>query len=275
MLIIETPWQTSPPHTLRILPEFSAGAYLLRGIDYLRNEATGRSFVSTNLSRTTGLYDVAQTTESSSSKLNFGNTADLNPGLAGYTLGMLAYIRAPYASYLTTRYFHKDIRANYEANNSFGFNAGRTDYSPPVYFSATSYVNTTPNSVQTLLSNVTGAWRYFVMTHDGGRLRLYISGVLIGSVACALPNASTFPLLLGADLNSNNTSGNFSVEMAYYLRYCLPGSLVQSPWQIFTPQQIIIPTPAAAGYTHPTLSLATATEITATSFKPRVTYTFA
>ena len=32
---------------------------------------------------------------------------------------------------------------------------------------------------------------------------------------------------------------------------------------------------AAAGYTHPTLSLATATEIGATSFKPRVTYTFA
>lgn len=33
--------------------------------------------------------------------------------------------------------------------------------------------------------------------------------------------------------------------------------------------------PDASGYTHPTLSLATATEIGATSFKPRVTYTFA
>jgi hypothetical protein len=29
-----------------------------------------------------------------------------------------------------------------------------------------------------------------------------------------------------------------------------------------------------SGYTHPTLSAVTATEITATSFKPRVTYTF-
>ena len=46
-------------------------------------------------------------------------------------------------------------------------------------------------------------------------------------------------------------------------------------WQLFAPRRIIIPTPAAAGYTHPTLSLATATEITATGFKPRVTYTFA
>ena len=44
---------------------------------------------------------------------------------------------------------------------------------------------------------------------------------------------------------------------------------------LFAPHRTPIPTPAAAGYTHPTLSLATATEITATGFKPRVTYTFA
>jgi hypothetical protein len=31
---------------------------------------------------------------------------------------------------------------------------------------------------------------------------------------------------------------------------------------------------ASTGYTHPTLSAVTATEITATGFKPRVTYTF-
>ena len=37
-------------------------------------------------------------------------------------------------------------------------------------------------------------------------------------------------------------------------------------------EQVSAATPT---YTHPTLSLATATEIGATSFKPRVTYTFA
>ena len=52
-------------------------------------------------------------------------------------------------------------------------------------------------------------------------------------------------------------------------------SLYVNPWQLFAPRRIYIPTATAAGYTHPTLSLATATEITATSFKPRVTYTFA
>ena len=52
-------------------------------------------------------------------------------------------------------------------------------------------------------------------------------------------------------------------------------SISINPWQLFAPRRILIPTAAAAGYTHPTLSLATATEITATGFKPRVTYTFA
>ena len=55
----------------------------------------------------------------------------------------------------------------------------------------------------------------------------------------------------------------------------LAAALSANPWQLFAQQQIIIPTAAAAGYTHPTLSLATATEIVATSFKPSVTYTFA
>ena len=52
-------------------------------------------------------------------------------------------------------------------------------------------------------------------------------------------------------------------------------SLYVNPWQLFAPRRIPIPTPAAAGYTHPTLSAATALEIGATSFKPSVTYTFA
>lgn len=57
-----------------------------------------------------------------------------------------------------------------------------------------------------------------------------------------------------------------------------PGLALQlsaNPWQLFQPRRIYIPTAAAAGYTHPTLSLATATEIGTTSFKPSVTYTFA
>ena len=55
--------------------------------------------------------------------------------------------------------------------------------------------------------------------------------------------------------------------------------MTRSPRDFFSialaPRRIYIPTAAAAGYTHPTLSLATATEIGTTSFKPSVTYTFA
>jgi hypothetical protein len=51
-------------------------------------------------------------------------------------------------------------------------------------------------------------------------------------------------------------------------------SLYNDPWQLFQPSRIYIPQATAAGYTHPTLSVATALEISATSFKPSVTYTF-
>ncbi len=53
-----------------------------------------------------------------------------------------------------------------------------------------------------------------------------------------------------------------------------PG-VVDHPRIIYPRRQQIIMPPAATGYTHPTLSAATATEITAAGFKPRVTYTFA
>ena len=52
-------------------------------------------------------------------------------------------------------------------------------------------------------------------------------------------------------------------------------TVAQNPWQLFAPRRIYIPTASAAGYTHPTLSLATATEITSTTARGRVTATAA
>ena len=49
--------------------------------------------------------------------------------------------------------------------------------------------------------------------------------------------------------------------------------LARNKWSMFAPRRIYIPTAAAAGYTHPTLSLATATEITSTTARGRVTAT--
>ena len=67
----------------------------------------------------------------------------------------------------------------------------------------------------------------------------------------------------------------YALANGTFYRPDLAVKLARDPWQLFASRRIPIPTPAAAGYTHPTLSAATATEITATSFKPRVTYTFA
>lgn len=90
----------------------------------------------------------------------------------------------------------------------------------------------------------------------------------IGAQAGTGPNAGAGPLAA--------TNGMLLVARTpRAIPDALAASLSANPWQLFAPQPIYIPTAAAAGYTHPTLSLATATEITATSFKPRVTYTFA
>lgn len=50
-------------------------------------------------------------------------------------------------------------------------------------------------------------------------------------------------------------------------------SVSADPWQLFAPQQIYVPR-AAAGGGLPTLSAPTAIDITATSFRPRVTYAY-
>ncbi len=91
---------------------------------------------------------------------------------------------------------------------------------------------------------------------------------------------SSVPFYVGTEPNTGNESDNEDIALIVVSVAEWSSSFIRSwcdnPYgATFAPQQIIIPTPAAAGYTHPTLSLATATEITATGFKPRVTYTFA
>jgi hypothetical protein len=49
--------------------------------------------------------------------------------------------------------------------------------------------------------------------------------------------------------------------------------LYEHPWHMFKPRKVFVPS-VEQGYTHPTLSSVTATNIGTTSFQPRVTYTF-
>lgn len=111
---------------------------------------------------------------------------------------------------------------------------------------------------------------------------LYRNGALVDSLSVAAPqtfgsstaNVSRIGALSTAGDPFEGLLGNVNV-WGRALTETEAAAWTRNPWQLFAPQQIIIPTPAAAGYTHPTLSAATALEIGATSFKPSVTYTFA
>jgi hypothetical protein len=105
-----------------------------------------------------------------------------------------------------------------------------------------------------------------------------LSGTAVSFVGGALAYSSGRRFIVGEDYRFGRNGNRITYIAGLWTRYLSDAELVAlrvNPWQLFAPQQIIIPTPAAAGYTHPTLSAATAIEIGATSFKPRVTYTFA
>lgn len=116
-----------------------------------------------------------------------------------------------------------------------------------------------------------GAFEAFV---DGESASLFAAS---GSARAGNFDNSTLYILSrnNASLFGNGSIRNLVVRPGVALTQRQAKSEYRNPWQLFAPRQIYIPTAAATGYTHPTLSLATATEIGTTSFKPRVTYTFA
>lgn len=114
--------------------------------------------------------------------------------------------------------------------------------------------------------------------------RIYINGARKTPTSTAGTSGISLGAVTRFDVGITNNmtpespfSGNiaFSAVWNRLLSDSEHARLAENPWQIF-PRRIPIPTStAAASYTHPTLSAATALEIGATSFKPSVTYTFA
>ena len=126
----------------------------------------------------------------------------------------------------------------------------------------------------------------YVVTRIGSAYSFWRNGRLHGTAtSAAAPGAYAYLPAVGAQAGTGPNAGMTplaaTVGISLVLRTPIgisPGLALQlsaNPWQLFQPRRIYIPTAAAAGYTHPTLSLATATEIGTTSFKPSVTYTFA
>ena len=123
-----------------------------------------------------------------------------------------------------------------------------------------------------------------VAVADGTLFRLYTDEDGYAETSYVAPSYEydgTISRTLHSGWSNSNGGGDVSRQVVMGAVLAKPASdkeaksLLSNPWQLFAPRRIYIPTATAAGYTHPTLSLATATEITATSFKPRVTYTFA
>jgi hypothetical protein len=94
----------------------------------------------------------------------------------------------------------------------------------------------------------------------------------------------TSTILMGGNANQNIVIAATGcqhrvaiISMAFFLRELGEGeawSLIDNPWQLFEPRQIIIPASAAAGYSHPTMSNARMGSMTGTGGIPLVDYTF-
>jgi hypothetical protein len=131
----------------------------------------------------------------------------------------------------------------------------------------------------------TNQWDSYTAVFNGGTTNvLFRNGVQLTPSSTAGSSGVGFPNIVRVDVGQssqgapvNRLTGKLALAVLWNRRLSAAEalSLAINPWQLFASQRIYIPTATAAGYTHPTLSLATATEITATSFKPRVTYTFA
>ena len=120
-------------------------------------------------------------------------------------------------------------------------------------------------------------------TNEG--LSIFVDGVYQTRTNAANAGSPTATVQNGgteARIGSRTYTGNFnyfSGDIAFARIYtntpadctAIAKALADNPWQLFAPQQIIIPTPAAAA-SAPTITALSAIGITATSAQPRITY---
>jgi hypothetical protein len=128
-------------------------------------------------------------------------------------------------------------------------------------------------------------WETLVF-YSGARGReVWRNGIRIASstttTAPVVGNTANVPLYIGASSSATLTAGD-NDDVALFVvssgKDWTAGEIInwsRDPYgSTFEPRLFVVPAVVASSYTHPTLSAVTATEITATSFKPRVTYTF-
>ena len=299
MLILERPWTRQPQGVVGVdwsNPLTSALCVAVHGADrYLQNK-NGRKIWTTNgTTKTATARGIALQCHLSQTNLEWASyepivTAD-GIGLNNFTLmvcanpaagsGAVQHLIAQKNDAGGAPYSQCFISSNADNTNTYssgGVTFGTYGKEPG---GVTSSSMVSKASVCDGNFHVFAGVRRFTSGSNSDHI-LYVDGVVGATsnlVNRDLIETPTRYLAIGSRGNGTTESFNDKIVFAYAWNRALSDAEVaqvsENPWQLFQPRRIYIPTATAAGYTHPTLSLATATEIGATSFKPRVTYTFA
>lgn len=284
MLILEQPWTRQPQ--VAVGPDI--GNPLARGLvvlatpnaGYFRSTYKPASLVDTGVytrsfGRSGGAKSYAVT--GTNGYVALGSGAEVGPLLNTGQITVLTVASPTVASRgdMVTRW---NTGASGATTEQFNLLTGVTTNKPEFFITDGTNLGSSGASAITV---VVGQPAVIVGSHSTSNCRVYVDGVLGASGTAGnrvMSSTSTQSLYIGNNVTAANPYAGYQALTAIWNRQLTDAEVwrvSQNPWQLFAPQQIIIPTPAAAGYTHPTLSLATATEIGTTSFKPRVTYTFA
>ncbi|MBK8106043.1 MAG: hypothetical protein IPK42_10880 [Betaproteobacteria bacterium] len=159
----------------------------------------------------------------------------------------------------------------------FNLLAGLTASKPEFYISNGTLAASSGASAITVPNDTPAV---VVGSHSTSNCRVYVDGVLGASGIAGnyvMSSTSTQSLLVGNNVAFSGAHSGYQALTAIWNRQLTDAEVwvvSQNPWQLFAPQQIIIPTPAAAASTY-TLSNPTYGVLTATTVTPRVTVTVA
>ena len=280
MLILEQPWTRQPQ--VAVGPDI--GNPLARGLvvlatpnaGYFRSTYKPASLVSTGVyTQSFGRSGVATCYAGigSNAYATLGSGAEVGPLLNTGQITVLTVATPTVASRgdMVTRWNTGSSGATTE---QFNLLTGVTANKPELFISDGTNLGSSGASAITV---VVGQPAVIVGSHSTSNCRVYVDGVLGASGTASnrvMSSTSTQSLYIGNNVAAVNAYAGYQALTAIWNRQLTDAEVwrvSQNPWQLFAPQQIIIPTPAAAA-SAPTITALSAIGITATSAQPRISY---
>lgn len=283
MLILESPWTRQP----QVAVGADAGNPLTRGLVVL---ATPIQCLFLGSYRQTTLVDAGVYVESfgkSGGGKSFGVTgingyaalgtgSELASSLNTSSITVLTVVKklATGRGDLVTRWNTGGSGATGEQFNLLAGLSGSA--SKPEFFISNGTSASSSGASAITVPNDTSA--VVVGSHSTSNCRVYVGGVLGASGIAGnyvMSSTATQSLLIGNNVAFSGAHAGFQALTAIWNRQLTDAEVwrvSQNPWQLFSPQQIIIPTPPAAA-TVPTLSASTYVpgSLTSTGWRPQIT----